>query len=126
MKVYIASSLHNAERVRYFKKKFEDHGVAITYDWTTHGMVTTEEELRKCGAGERDGVLDCHLLFLIQPARMGAHWEGGLAMAKNIPIVILEEVPVEQKTFYYLDNVFKFTAEDDAFNHALKLLKGIT
>ncbi len=126
MKVYIASSLHNIARVKHFEQRFEEQGATITYKWSNHGQVFSEEELRKYAIGERDGVLECQLFFMVHPARFGAHVELGIAIANKIPIVILEETPIEQKTFYYLEGVFKFTTEDDAFNFAINKLKGIT
>lgn len=129
-KVYIASSLHNADRVQKLAKLFISHGIEISYDWTTHGQVFSKDELKRYGEAEINGVLDADVLFFLQPGRAGAHVELGIALAmtrlgRNIAIVLLEEEPVEQKTFYYLDSVNKFDDIDDAINFTLRIL-GVT
>ena len=106
-KLYIATSLHNIPRYRVVKKHFEQQSVVITYDWSVHGQVYNHDELRKYGIEEEKGVVEAHVLLLILPGRNGAHYEMGMARSLGIPIVILEEQPVEQKTFYYIPGLYK-------------------
>lgn len=126
--VYVAGSLNNADRIQEMQNKFRAKGIRITYDWTVHGFVDTPDELREFGKGERDGVLSCDVLFLVQPGRLGSHCELGIATAMNAlgkpcPIVILEEVEMEPKTFYYLENVYRFKDEQPAFEYALQEIR---
>jgi nucleoside 2-deoxyribosyltransferase len=117
--VYVGSSLHNGERARQLMDRLEQEGIQITYDWTTHGQVYSEEELTKLGALEEKGVLDCDVFLLVLPGRNGTHFEFGLAHGKGKHIVMLEEVEVEQKTFYYLPGIARYKTEDDVVQHIL-------
>lgn len=123
-KIYIASSLHNSQRVAYFRDLFRIHNIEITYDWTTHGQVTSPRLLKEFGEAELKGVLDADLLFMVQPGRNGSHVELGImiACAINDPkkdIVILEDQPVEMKTFYFLPQVNRFQTESAAVSYIL-------
>ena len=44
-KIYVGTSLYNGDKAKHFISRFKDLGMAITYDWTTHGKVETVEEL---------------------------------------------------------------------------------
>jgi hypothetical protein len=134
MKVYVASSLHNYIRVRQIQQTFRDHGHEITYDWTPHGetlgvTAPTNEELGQIGLAEEEGVLNCDLLFMVHPARNGSHVEFGIARAAGKPIVCLEEVAVERKSFYYMPDVNGrgdikcFPHEQSAMEYALHRLR---
>lgn len=122
-KVYVASSLLNSERVKHFISLFKSNNVEISYDWTTHGRVHTDEELKQYCAKEFEGVVECDLLFMVFPARYGSHVELGIALALNKPVVILLEGDVEMKTFYHHKLVRLFRDQDEAFNHVLKVLR---
>lgn len=126
-KVYVAGSLKNAARVQEIQNKLRESGIKITYDWTTHGFVDKPELLIEIGEKERDGVLHCDVLFLVQPGRLGSHIELGIAIAMNklgvvTPIVILEEVEMECKPFYYLDCVRRFKTEHPAIQYTLEVI----
>ena len=121
-KVYIGTSLNNAQRANDLQKRFSDAGCEITYDWTVHGQVHTEEELAQYGIEEERGVKDADVFFMIFPARTGSHFEMGLARGLDVKIVLLIEKEQELKTFYYLPGVTRFTDEDDAVNYTLKFL----
>jgi hypothetical protein len=76
------------------------------------------------GEAELKGVLDADLLFMVQPGRNGSHVELGImiACAINDPkkdIVILEDQPVEMKTFYFLPQVNRFQTESIAVSYIL-------
>ncbi len=128
MKAYVASSLFNAEKVQLVQKKLQELDFTITYDWTTHGQLTSVDDLTKVGMLEEQGVKDCDLFFMIHPARNGTHCELGMARVLNKHIVILEDgVQIEQKTFYYrpeghLYPINKFIDLDKALVFAAKLL----
>ena len=120
--VYVAGSLKNITRIQEIQNKLRSEGIKITYDWTTHGLVDNDELLPAIGEKERDGVLNFDVLFLIQPGRLGSHCELGSAIAMTkrgvpTPIVILEEVKMEKKPFYFLDCVSRFKEEQPAMQH---------
>lgn len=129
-KVYVASSLHNAGRVRHIQNRFVAEEIFVTYDWTVHNQVFDLGDLARIGELEEQGVRDCDLFFMIHPARNGAHCELGMARVLGKHIVILEEVPVpELKTFYFRPPghhrpIHRFTNEDEAIDFSLELLRG--
>ena len=126
--IYIASSLHNLTRVKEFVNIFNEHGIDISYDWTTHGQIADQNDLCRYGEAELMGVINADLLFFLQPGRNGAHVEFGVMLALirlgyDKTIVLLEEDPVEQKTFYHLACINKFHNKQDAIDFVLKRLK---
>ncbi len=127
--VYVASSLYNAERAKEFVEIFRNNDILITHDWTEHGRITDEEQYRKYGELELYGVLDADLLFFVHPGRSGAHVELGAMLAMvhmghQKTIVMLDESDsTEQKTFYHLESVNRFTNAPAAIEFALRRLK---
>ncbi len=121
-KIYIGSSLLNADQVKSLIGRFTASGVSITYDWTQHGRVYDEQDLMRYGEAEYRGVVESDLFFMVQPARTGTHVEMGIALALNKPIVLVNDRTVEQKTFYYLPNVHRFESVDDAFDFTIRKL----
>lgn len=124
--VYVGSSLFNTERVKNIQKRFEVAGVAIAYNWAQHGRIigATAETYNKIGNLETNGVKGCDLFFMVHPARFGTHTELGIAIGTDKPIVMLNDTgeEVEEKPFYHLANVFRFTNEDEALTFALSKL----
>jgi nucleoside 2-deoxyribosyltransferase len=128
-KVYIASSLFNADRVKEFRTILASKGINVTYDWTIHGKVDDPELLETIAKDETQGVLNAGLLFAIHPMRTGSHIELGIALAKaelapsHMAIVMLDDTNSvkEQKSFYYLKTVNKFDDAEKAlqfiYNH---------
>lgn len=146
--VYVATSLLNADRAKLVISMFKEHGVAISYDWTTHGQVFDESELQKIGTAEANGVKNADLLFMMHPARTGTHVELGIAIGCGKPVIIVfdqeqkqccklkqyltailrwfgisNRARVELKTFYFVPNVFRFTSLEKAFEFALEKLE---
>lgn len=99
-------------------------GATITHDWTAHGRITNVEELRAIGEAEKRGVDTADVLFFLHPGRMGAHVELGLALAQNIPIVMVGGYDIEQKPFYYLEGVTRFHDVTEALTHTAGLMHG--
>jgi hypothetical protein len=105
-KIYVASSLLNKENVNELYRFLAENGHEITYDWTTHGRVTGQDELIIIARKEFDGVVDADLLLMLMPARNGSHVEFGVALALGKPIIIVTANSLyEDKSFYHLDNV---------------------
>ena len=120
--VYIGSSLLNAAQVKEVITKFRAVNIQVTYDWTTHGRVTHEDDLKIYGMAEYRGVVECDVFFMIHPARNGTHVELGIALACNKPVVMVTIDGIEPKTFYYLNNVHRFNKVDDAFDFTVRML----
>ena len=120
--VYIGSSLLNAAQVKEVITKFRAVNIQVTYDWTTHGRVTHEDDLKTYGMAEYRGVVECDVFFMIHPARNGTHVELGIALACNKPVVMVTIDGIEPKTFYYLNNVHRFNKVDDAFDFTVRML----
>ena len=141
--VYIATSLLNVEQARSIIKRFQKHNIHVTHDWTKHGQVFSERELKEFGIAEMDGVKNADLLFMIHPARTGTHVELGIALGCNKPVIIVFNKQIhwrrrfitwfnmligkkpsqpELKTFYFVPNVSRFASLEEAFNFALEKL----
>lgn len=123
--VYVGSALHNSKRASTIMRRFEAAGAIITYDWTVHGQVYTEEELEIIGISEMDGVKRCDVFFMVFPGNNGCHVELGLAFGFRKHIVLLEEAEVERKPFYHLPGNQRFKDEESAFQHTLKFLDNL-
>lgn len=120
MKVYIASSLLNAEKVQYLISKLSNNGCEITYDWTIHGKVDDEEMLREICKSEVQAVLDADVLLFLHPARTGSHVELGIMIAakrllgSKLIVILDEHGTAEPKSFYFEEGIVKFTQEQEA------------
>lgn len=113
-KVYVGTSLLNAERAKAFISRLMLSGVDITYDWTDHDGSSNDVELKEIAINEFNGVKNCDIFVMIHPARNGSHFEFGVACALNKPVIIIQEFEVEKKSFYYLNNVKIFNSENNA------------
>lgn len=124
-KVYVASSLLNANRATEIMNQFRAAGATITHDWTTHGMITDEAELGRHGQMEFHGAVNCDLFFFLHPGRTGAHVELGAALAStNNPTIVMlfEGEAPETKTFYHLECVNRFYDAQEAMQFSLEKL----
>lgn len=118
-KIYVASSLYNKTNVKALYKYLAYLQCSITYDWTTHGGVNDEVSLKEIGLKEYQGVVDCDVLVMLMPARLGSHVELGIALALCKPIVIITDgEDFEKKSFYFLDHV-NIIRDIDALKGAL-------
>lgn len=123
-RLYVGSSLRNAKRAREVMDRFEQEGVQITYDWTPHGQVYSEEDLTRIGNLEADGVRTCDVFLMVFPGRNGAHFECGMAYMAGKHVVLLEEVEVERKSLYYLDGIVRIPDLEQAVKHILEFMDG--
>jgi hypothetical protein len=111
MKLYVASTLSNADRVKEIQQILRDAGHEITYSWAEHGTITDRSQLKPVAILERDGVWNAEALVFVTPVAEGSCIEFGIAVGKQLsgipmPIYLLKERPIERyKTFYELDQV---------------------
>lgn len=125
VKIYVASSLHNATRAREVMDLLESNGYRITYDWTPHGQVYSEEDCANIAILEEQGVLDCDVFLMVFPGRTGSHIEFGLARSAGKHIILLqEEAETERKSFYYLPGIVRVQTEKEAIAHILDHIGG--
>lgn len=118
-KIYVASSLYNKTNVKALYKYLAYLQCTITYDWTTHGGVNDDASLKEIGLKEYQGVVDCDVLVMLMPARLGSHVELGIALALCKPVVIITNgEDFEKKSFYFLDHV-NIIRDIDALKGAL-------
>jgi len=118
-KIYVASSLYNKTNVKALYKYLAYLQCTITYDWTTHGGVNDEASLKEIGLKEYQGVVDCDVLVMLMPARLGSHVELGIALALCKPVIIITNgEDFEKKSFYFLDHV-NIIRDIDALKGAL-------
>ncbi len=118
--VYVASSLYNADMVRAAYDELREAGLRISYDWTTHGLVSDRSRLRDIANKEIEGVASADYLLFLTPARTGSHVELGIAIALKKPIYMMlpgHNAPnIELKTFYFAETVKLFDNYTDAIN----------
>jgi len=114
LKVYVASSLDNKNRVSTIIEDLKKNNIDITYDWTSHGRVYEKSQLEEIARLEENGVKSCDLFLMVMPGGGGTHFEFGVARTLNKKIFILEETEVEQKSFYYLDSLRKYKNYEEA------------
>ena len=87
MRFYIASTLENAEMVRWFAGKLKSWGWQQTYDWTVHGPVQGPL-LAETAEKELSGVKEADIVFVLFPAKRGTHVELGAAIALEKKVVL--------------------------------------
>lgn len=110
MKVYLASGLENAPRVRQLRDALAHAGISLSYDWTTHGSVQDQGPARiaEVAALEMRGVFDADLVCALLPGGRGTHTELGMAIGAGKPVLIFGErrgVDGNECCFYYAPNV---------------------
>jgi hypothetical protein len=130
-KCYVASSLLNAEAVNRAYDDLEKAGIAITYKWTTHGLVKDPHKCKEICYNEIRGVTNADALLFLHPARSGSHVELGIALERNIKIfMVFDEPLIEMKSFYYHDQIKPFYNYQEAllelinyFGHLRKYIR---
>jgi len=127
MKFYIASRLENAEVVKRVAAVLTAAGHTQTYDWTEHGSVKGDGEvrLRQVAEAEKQGVKDADLVIVILPGGRGTHAELGMAAAAGKEIIICAEndeaFQADDRTcaFYWLYQVRQVVGPMDAWLAAI-------
>lgn len=99
MRVYVAGSSKELDRVAWNIKRLTDAGMDITHDWSKQvalangkaNPVTTESQRKKWSKDDYKGVATCDFLWLLLPSghlSPGAFFEFGVAYALGVPVVI--------------------------------------
>ena len=83
MRFYIATGLPNAWRASTLAEVLKRRGHEHTYDWTVHGDIRREGELRmgEVAFNELRAVRDAELVVVLLPGGSGTHTELGVAIA---------------------------------------------
>lgn len=138
MRIYVASSLQNWEKVRQLYARLESAGHRITYDWTAFGeamfgdgsiqpvYVRDSLHLQVAAMKELAGVRAADAFVLVTNGGQGAYFEYGVAYGAGKPIVILgnvEQADVKPVSFNYLPHVSVF--QDSDVDGLLKYLDGL-
>lgn len=106
IKVYIASSLANYLRVQVLRDRLALFNIEVTHDWTEHSpwvgaekplrgesARNQEDKLREAAHLDRRGVLDADVVIGLLPGGVGSHTELGMALGRNIPVILYAEDP---------------------------------
>ena len=122
MKIYTASKLANAEAVNVFNGLLKQAGFEVTYEWATHGYIdNSDSELkRKVAQNEMEGVAKADYLVVLHPGGFGTHIEIGVALAMNIPIIMIGfDKTQPTPSFYYLDSITMFDGITESIDFLL-------
>ena len=93
MRVYIATTLENAEAHKALAQALAPYEVWVTYDWATHGSAKDGGpiRIREVALCETQGVLDADLVVVLLPGGLGTHTEMGMALAAGKPVVLVAD-----------------------------------
>lgn len=122
MKVYVASKLANAEQVKSFHSLLRQAGFEVTYDWTTHGYIDNSDvDLKKgIAQSEMNGVIAADFVVVLLPGGFGTHIEIGIALALDIPIVLIGlDRTQPTPSFYFLDSITTFDSPTEGIDFLL-------
>lgn len=120
--IYIASSLKNAARVQQLRDKLKAAGIDLSYDWTIHNYIDDDDPQKGIIAKkELEGIHSASCILVVLPGGHGTHFEFGYAYALYKPIILLinQEQESRSPSFYFLDNIFKTTDEQEALQRVM-------
>lgn len=115
MRIYVAASWESKERAKDIMNKLEQLGHTITMDWVTHEM---EDEADGYAVADMYGVATATCLIFISDGNRsgGKHFELGYAVASNIPVLILDDVPKEDACVFVKSKWFQHISEKELMN----------
>jgi nucleoside 2-deoxyribosyltransferase len=89
-------------------------------------MITDVDQLPDIAGKEAIGVAQADCVLLVTPARLGSHFEAGIAFARGIPIVMLIEDQATHTwvSFHLRPELIKCYTEDEAIATVLGVLDG--
>lgn len=100
MKVYVAAKYEAKDLTRTWYERLRAAGFTITHDWTNEDDAKApagglDDYHRKCAEADVQGVVDADALLLIPHKNgQGMFVEMGIAIARNIPIVVLYDINI--------------------------------
>lgn len=124
MRVYVASSAQDFERVRAVQAVVRAAGHEVTFDWTDIENPESLAEVREDWTGnpdrarvlarrERRAVISADVLVLCGPTPphgLGCFIETGMALARGVIVIVIE--PIRESVFWYLPGVIRCQADD--------------
>lgn len=121
MRVYVAGSTKQMEAVRGIQESVIGSGNRVTYDWTMyvmqHGDAHLDDvptDIQRDGA-EQDvsGVQGAQaLIAYVTPECIGTLIEIGMAIHKNIPVLVIRRSDAKDSVFYKLEGVDVFVISE--------------
>lgn len=117
MKLYLASGLENADKVKELAEYATNLGHTLTYAWWEHGSVQAQgaDRIAEVGNAELDGVRDADVVLILLPGARGTHVEMGAALAFDKPTFIYGnryDANGRECSFYYCDAAIRMNGAD--------------
>lgn len=123
MWVYVAGKFEHKAAVRAIQASVQDRGHTITHDWTQEDLgsrtgLAAHSYLRECAKADVEGVINADVIILLNnPNGFGLMVELGVAIAKNIPVIVVAP-ELRDTPFFHLPLVIAV----DTPSEALKIL----
>jgi hypothetical protein len=127
MRIYIAGSSKEVERVKHWQGQARLRGHQITHDWTgdvianPNDSALTPEHMRRAASEDFAGVYRCSVFWLLAPEvkSEGAFFELGVAYCRAFitganPDVIVSG-PTAGRIFCHLPSIVRFPSDELAF-----------
>ncbi len=126
LEIYIISSLHNYKRVLQLQTKLSYHHIGVAYNWACHAedaINGTQDKshynLNRIAKEEIKGVSRADIILLVMPARLGSHFELGIAYQLQKPIVYLDDTDTEENAkwlepLHHMNDIYYSSKESDA------------
>jgi len=124
MKVYVAGSTKDRERVREVMDVIQEAGHTLTFNWLgPEGEIRASwkedpERAREIAQSEIQGVRDAEVVVLVLHDKiLGAAIETGAAMMSETPVIVFGNH--RESVFWYLPNVIQI---EDSLKQLVELL----
>lgn len=129
MKIYVAGSSAELDRIVRVRDRLISNGHTITEDWPSKVLAhiatgravndLTPEDRRAAADADYAGVASADRVVLLVPRRpiatAGAWWEGGVADALNVP-VIASGLPQDRASMIFLSRVHEVDTDEEAID----------
>ena len=114
MKIYIASSTRNREKVIQLQSQLVQVGFQITYDWAE------KHWSEPCPHHMIRAVSEAEMVVLMLPGGRGAHFEFGLARALNKTIILYKPPEYKDCLFYNIMGIINVSEQGELFNEVVR------
>ncbi|MBR9702288.1 hypothetical protein GOV13_05200 [Candidatus Pacearchaeota archaeon] len=115
MKIYVATTFENKEKLLEIHKKIKEMGHEIAYDWTTHKPIKPYDKNKdlaiQYSSKDIEGVDNCDIFILISNEKIspGMHTEFGAAIFSNMkygkPLIYVVGEHTSNSIFYFHPSV---------------------